>query len=187
MGRQIAYAVCRRLETAWYFLHGGKGFPQKCFKSRAHFYAPLGISDSRGASKAGPFIHVLVSPHVSNPDTYSPCSRLRYPGLNFQSVGQTLTRRVGQRRRHGGTSRSRFAAQFPAWFFPYTIPLPALPWGKALGARFGEEYPFPEPHSRLTVGMESGYTGKISLEFYGGRNFSQACVFFLVKALQRAR
>ena len=166
---------------------GAADFHRKFFQSRAHFSAPMGISGSRAASKAGPFIHVLVIPHVSNPDAYSPCSPLRCPGLNFQSVGQTLTKRVGKRRRHGGKSRSRFAAQFPAWFYPYTIPLPALPWGKALGARFGEGHPFPEPHSRLTVGMESGYRGKISLGLYGGRNFSQACVFFLVKALQRAR
>ena len=53
---------------------------------------------------------------------------------------------VGQPgRRDGGKSLSRFAAQFPAWFLPYTIPLPALPWGNVLGARFGERHPFPEP------------------------------------------
>jgi len=43
-----------------------------------------------------------------------------------------------------GKSRLRFAAQFTGASRPYTIPLPAPPWGTLIGEVFGEGYAFPE-------------------------------------------
>ena len=62
-----------------------------------------------------------------------------------------------------GKSRARFAAQFPPWFHPYTIPLPPLPRGNALGEAFGEGYLFPRTLLSSMVGVENSGASNISV------------------------